>query len=70
MRISIAAIIMAAHALARTYPIPQSPEGEERFATLALVKNVTNCTHLRSQASAGLIEAALLNPRLVSRSFL
>lgn len=55
-----------AHALARTYPLPHGLEAvEERFATLALVRNVTNCAQLRSQASAGLIEAALLNPRLV-----
>jgi EKC/KEOPS complex subunit CGI121/TPRKB len=66
MRISIADM---PHALARTYPMPQSLEGEERFATLALVNNVTNCAHLRSQASAGLIEAALLNPRLLCSEF-
>ena len=58
-----------AHSLSRTFQLPHCLEGvEERFATLALVRNVTKCAHLRNQASAGLVNAALLNPTLVSQS--
>ena len=38
---------------------------EHRLVTLALVKEVVNSVHLTNQASADLVEAALLNLRLV-----
>ena len=55
---------MAVTGPTRTYPLPQGGS-EERFVTLALVKDVSNCARLKSQVSAGLIDAALLSPRLV-----
>ena len=38
---------------------------EHRLATPALVKEVVNSTDLKNQASADLVEAAILNLRLV-----
>ena len=38
---------------------------EHRLATLALVKEVVNSADLKNHASAGLVETALLNLRLV-----
>ena len=38
---------------------------EHRLVTLALVKEVVNSADLKNQASAGLVETALLHPRLV-----
>ena len=40
-------------------------DDEHRLVTLALVKEVVNSVHLKNQNSAGLVEAALLNLRLV-----
>ena len=57
----------AGPALTSSYPLSYGGSAE-CCVTLALFTDVTNCAHLRSQASAGLVRAALLCTTLVRLS--